>query len=147
MFENLTDLRGRAFFFFFVTSVMDQICLHWKLANVLMPQKSCAKAKNTLNLSKCMSHLPTHKAHSPPPKPDPSEAETCGTRSQESVSFPLHSNLPFSSIYFKQIIQPSWQAWKKHDLPWAFQKRFPPKYDSLCSDLSLYFYQMFHASS
>lgn len=42
---------------------MDQICLHWKLANVLMPQKSCAEAKKTLNLSKCMSHLPTHKAH------------------------------------------------------------------------------------
>ena len=31
-----------------------------------MPQKSCAKAKKTLNLSKCMSHLPTLKAHQHP---------------------------------------------------------------------------------
>lgn len=28
-----------------------------------MPQKSCAKAKETLNLSKCMNYLPSHKAH------------------------------------------------------------------------------------
>lgn len=31
-----------------------------------MPQKSCANAKKTLNLSKCMSHLPTLKAHHHP---------------------------------------------------------------------------------
>lgn len=107
MFENLTDLREVGQLFFFVTSVMDQICLHWKLANVLMPQKSCANAKKTLNLSKCMSHLPTPQS-SPPPKPDPSEAETCGTRSQESVSISpyiatYHSRPFILSKLFSQV--------------------------------------------
>lgn len=104
MFENLTDLRGRAFFF--VTSVMDQICLHWKLANVLMPQKSCANAKKTLNLSKCMSHLPTLKAHHHPSQ-TLQKLRRVAHEARSLFHFPLHSNLPFSSIYFKQIIQPS----------------------------------------
>lgn len=57
-FENLTTLRC----LFFLTSVMDQIRLHWELANVRMPQKLCAEAEKTLNLSKCENQLPTHKA-------------------------------------------------------------------------------------
>lgn len=45
---------------------MDQICLHWKLANVLMPQKSCVEARKTLNQLKCINHSHTHKTHQRP---------------------------------------------------------------------------------